>query len=44
MPKIQLELTDAQDKIVAIYKINHQLETKGEAIAQIIEAYDKVKK
>jgi Protein of unknown function (DUF2683) len=39
MTLIQIDLTDAQDKKVDIYRAVHSLKSKAEAIAAIIEEY-----
>jgi len=42
MTKIQIDLSEAEDKIVEVYKLVHNLKTKEEAIKQMIR-YFKVK-
>jgi flavoprotein len=39
MTKIQIELSKAEDKIVSIYKIHHELKTKQKAINEIITKF-----
>ena len=36
MVKIQIDLTDEEDRIVEIYKLTNRLKTKGEAIKRMI--------
>lgn len=42
MPKIQIDLSEAEDSIVEAYKLVYKLKTKEEAIKQMIK-YFKVK-
>lgn len=42
MTKIQIDLSETEDKLVEIYKLVHGLKTKQEAIKQMIR-YFKVK-
>jgi len=37
MPLIQIDLTEDQDKKLEIYKIENKLESKAEAIKQILD-------
>ncbi len=39
MPKIQLDLTEQEDKIVEAYKLVYGLKTKQEAIKQMIKFF-----
>jgi hypothetical protein len=40
MTKIQINLSDDEDKIVEIYKLVHSLKTKEEAIKQMIRYFE----
>lgn len=40
MAKIQINLSDEEDKIVEIYKLVHDLNTKEEAIKQMIRYFE----
>ena len=40
MAKIQIELTDDEDRIVEIYKLVHRLRTKQEAIKQMVRHFE----
>jgi hypothetical protein len=40
MAKIQINLSDEEDKIVEIYKLVHNLKTKEEAIKQMIRYFE----
>lgn len=42
MTKIQIDLSETEDKIVEVYKLVHNLKTKEDAIKQMIR-YFKVK-
>ena len=37
--KIQIDLSEAEDKIVEVYKLVHNLKTKEEAIKQMIRFF-----
>ena len=39
MTKIQIDLSEAEDKIVEIYKLVHNLKTKEEAIKQMVKFF-----
>lgn len=39
MTKIQIELSEAEDKIVEVYKLVHNLRTKEEAIKQMVRFF-----
>ena len=39
MPKIQIELSDEEDKIVEIYKLVNNLKTKQEAIKKMVKYF-----
>ena len=39
MTKIQVDLSDAEDKIVEVYKLVHNLKTKEEAIKQMVKFF-----
>jgi len=39
MTMIQMELTEAQDKKVELYKIEHKLKTKADAIREMIDDF-----
>lgn len=40
MAKIQIELSKEEDKIVEVYKLVHDLNTKQEAIKQMIRYFE----
>jgi hypothetical protein len=40
MVKIQLDLSESEDKIVEIYKLMNNLNTKQEAIKQMIQYFE----
>ena len=40
MAKIQVDLSNEEDKIVEIYKLVHDLKTKQEAIKQMIRYFE----
>lgn len=40
MPKIQIELSKEEDKIVEVYKLVHDLNTKQEAIKQMVRYFE----
>ncbi len=40
MAKIQIDLSKDEDKIVALYKLVHDLKTKQEAIKQMIRYFE----
>jgi hypothetical protein len=40
MAKIQINLSDEEDKIVEIYKLVHDLNTKEEAIKQMVRYFE----
>jgi len=40
MAKIQVELSKEEDRIVEIYKLVHDLQTKQEAIRQMIRYFE----
>jgi hypothetical protein len=40
MAKIQINLSDEEDKIVEIYKLVHDLKTKEEAIKQMVRYFE----
>jgi hypothetical protein len=44
MTKILVDLSDEEDQTVEIYKAEHRLETKEEAVKEIVAAYKKSKK
>jgi hypothetical protein len=37
MVKLQIDLGEEEDKIVSIYKIEHKLETKEQAVKELIQ-------
>jgi hypothetical protein len=37
--RVQIELSDEEDKIVEVYRIEHNKKTNGEAIKEIIRQY-----
>jgi len=39
MPKIQIDLSDEEDKIVDIYKLVNNMKTKQEAIKEMIKHF-----
>ena len=39
MVKIQIDLSEEEDKIVEIYKLVHQLKTKQEAIKEMVKYF-----
>ncbi len=39
MTKIQIDLSESEDKIVEIYKLVHNLKTKEEAIKQMVRFF-----
>lgn len=39
MPKIQIDLTEEEDKIVEIYKLVNDLKTKQEAIRKMVKYF-----
>ncbi len=39
MVRIQVELSDDEDKIVQLYRIQHNLKTSEDAVRQIIKRY-----
>jgi hypothetical protein len=39
MTKIQIDLSEAEDKIVEVYKLVHNLKTKEEAIKQMVRFF-----
>ena len=40
MVKIQIDLTEEEDRIVEIYKLTNRLKTKGEAIKKMIKFFE----
>jgi len=40
MAKIQIELSKEEDKIVEVYKLVHDLNTKQEAIKQMVRYFE----
>ena len=40
MAKIQIELSKEEDKIVEVYKLVHDLNTKQEAVRQMIRYFE----
>ena len=40
MAKIQIDLTDEEDRIVEIYKLVHDLRSKQEAVRQMIRYFE----
>ena len=40
MVKIQIDLSDEEDRIVEIYKLTNRLKTKQEAIKKMIKYFD----
>ena len=41
--RVQIELSDAEDKIVEVYRIEHNKKTNEEAIREIIKNYKPLK-
>ncbi len=41
--RVQLELSDEEDKIVEVYRIEHNKKDNGEAIKEIIKRYKPLK-
>jgi hypothetical protein len=39
MTKIQIDLSEAEDRIVEVYKLVHNLKTKEEAIKQMVRFF-----
>ena len=39
MTKIQIDLSEAEDRIVEVYKLVHNLKTKEEAIKQMVKFF-----
>ena len=39
MTKIQIDLSEAEDRIVEVYKLVHSLKTKEEAIKQMVRFF-----
>ena len=39
MTKIQIDLSETEDKIVEVYKLVHNLKTKEEAIKQMVKFF-----
>ena len=40
MVKIQIDLTEEEDRIVEMYKLTNRLKTKGEAIKKMITIFE----
>jgi hypothetical protein len=44
MPKIQIDLSDEEDQIVEVYKTANRLETKEQAIKNMIKGFRRISK
>ena len=40
MVKIQLDLSEDEDRIVEVYKLTHKLKTKQEAIKEMVKYFE----